>query len=55
MSHFDANKIYNEHGHIDLFEIHREASVLRAKAINEFFSALFARFRITPTVIATEA
>ena len=55
MTHFDPHKIYDVHGHLDLVEIRREASQMRAKAVAEFFSGLLARFRVVPTVVATEA
>ena len=55
MSGFDESKIYDQYGQIDFFEIQREASQIRAKAMREMFSWLKARFSVVPTVVAIEA
>ena len=55
MSQFDMKKIYDQDGALDIFEIRREASVIRAHAIREMFAKLANNFRIMPTVISKEA
>ncbi len=52
---FDLNKVIDANGHVDYFEVHREASVLRAQAVNSFFSEVFGNFRIFPSAVTKKA
>ncbi|MEM7242223.1 MAG: hypothetical protein AAF429_08565 [Pseudomonadota bacterium] len=55
MSQFDAKKIYDTNGNLDLFEIRREAAQIRAVALRDLFAGLFSNVRVMPTVISKEA
>ena len=55
MSQFDAKKIYDEYGNINMVEIEREARMMRALVLRDIFASLPNYFRITPTVISKEA
>ena len=55
MTEFNNDKIFSAYGQIDMFEVRREAAQMRAEYVGKMMKSFFNRFRVAPTVIATEA